>query len=45
MLFRVYDDIYFLIDKYSPYKNGEGPPRLDPTKRAVLSAERNHSGA
>lgn len=40
---RAFDDMYHLIDKYAPFTEGEGPPRLPEFERASLSAERNHA--
>jgi hypothetical protein len=42
---RVYDDLYYLINKYAPFREGEGPARLDQSERATLSAERDHTAA
>jgi protein-ribulosamine 3-kinase len=35
--------MYFLIDKYAPFGEGEGPARLKDEERVELSAERDHS--
>jgi hypothetical protein len=35
--------MYYLIDKYAPLLEGEGPPRLAESERAGLSAERDHT--
>jgi hypothetical protein len=40
---RVYDDLYYLVDKYAPFSEGEGPPRLHDSERASLSTERDHT--
>lgn len=42
---RVYDDLYYLVDKYAPFREGEGPARLHQSERATLSAERDHTAA
>ena len=39
----VYDDLYYLIDKYAPFSQGQGPPRLTQSDRASLSTERDHT--
>ncbi|KAK4691701.1 hypothetical protein P7C71_g5355, partial [Lecanoromycetidae sp. Uapishka_2] len=39
----VYDDMYYLIDKYATFPIGEGPPRLEESNRALLSTERDHT--
>ncbi|RFU28894.1 hypothetical protein B7463_g7456, partial [Scytalidium lignicola] len=38
-----YDDMYYLIDKYAPFAEGEGPSKLNESERAVLSEERDHT--
>ncbi|KAI9764479.1 MAG: hypothetical protein M1840_008405 [Geoglossum simile] len=38
-----YDDMFYLIDKYSPLPEGEAPPRLIESERDSLSAERDHT--
>ncbi|TVY92035.1 Fructosamine-3-kinase [Lachnellula willkommii] len=40
-----YDDMYYLIDKYAPFADGEGPPRLTEADRTGLSKERDHTAA
>ena len=40
---RLYDDMYFLIDKYAPFADGEGPSRIKEADRATLSTERDHT--
>lgn len=40
---RAYDDMFYLVDKYAPFPEGEAPPRLDDACRASLSAERDHT--
>ncbi len=35
--------MYYLIDKYAPFSEGEGPPRLNESDRASLSTERDHT--
>ena len=35
--------MFYLIDKYAPFPEGEAPPRLDDASRASLSAERDHT--
>lgn len=35
--------MYYLIDKYAPFSTGEGPPRLEKSEMATLSAERDHT--
>ncbi|TVY56689.1 Fructosamine-3-kinase [Lachnellula cervina] len=40
-----YDDMYYLIDKYAPFAEGEGPPRLTEADRTGLSKERDHTAA
>jgi hypothetical protein len=35
--------MFYLIDKYAPFPDGEGPPRLAESERAGLSAERDHT--
>ena len=35
--------MYYLIDKFAPFAEGEGPPRLNQSERAALSAERDHT--
>lgn len=37
-----YDDMYYLIDKYAPFPQGEGPLHLSQTDRAILPAEKDH---
>lgn len=43
--YRAYDDMYYLIDKYAPFAEGEGPPRLTEADRTGLSKERDHTAA
>ncbi|PTB37377.1 hypothetical protein M441DRAFT_40114 [Trichoderma asperellum CBS 433.97] len=38
-----YQDMYYLIDKYAPFPEGEGPPKLDKSEMVSLSAERDHT--
>ncbi|KAK3934345.1 Fructosamine kinase-domain-containing protein [Diplogelasinospora grovesii] len=38
-----YSDMYYLIDKYAPFPEGEGPPKLEKSEMASLSAERDHT--
>ncbi|PGH21299.1 hypothetical protein AJ80_03349 [Polytolypa hystricis UAMH7299] len=38
-----YDDMYFLLDKYTPFAPGEGPPKLTESERVSLSDERDHT--
>ncbi|KAL4902255.1 hypothetical protein BDW74DRAFT_169716 [Aspergillus multicolor] len=38
-----YDDLYCLIDKYTPFETGTGPQRLVDSERARLSDERDHT--
>ena len=40
---RAYSDMYFLIDKYAPFPEGEGPLRLEQTQMDTLSSERDHT--
>jgi protein-ribulosamine 3-kinase len=35
--------MYYLIDKYASFPEGEGPPRLADSERAGLSFERDHT--
>ena len=35
--------MYYLIDKYAPFPEGEGPPRLYQADFVSLSAERDHT--
>lgn len=35
--------MYYLIDKFAPFPEGEGPPRLMDTERVELSAESDHT--
>jgi protein-ribulosamine 3-kinase len=35
--------MYYLIDKYATFPEGEGPPRLAEYQRAGLSTERDHT--
>jgi protein-ribulosamine 3-kinase len=35
--------MYYLIDKYAPFPEGEGPPKLDESEMVSLSAERDHA--
>lgn len=37
--------MYYLIDKYAPFPNGEGPARLSADEKVSLSAERDHTVA
>ncbi|KAL9593092.1 MAG: hypothetical protein Q9219_007678 [cf. Caloplaca sp. 3 TL-2023] len=39
----VYDDLYYLVDKYAPFPEGKGPPRLNESERVTLSTERDHT--
>jgi hypothetical protein len=41
--YRAYDDLYYLIDKYAPFEDGNGPPRLIDSERATLSGDRDHT--
>lgn len=38
-----FDDMYYLIDKYAPFPDGEGPQRLTEAERVALSDEKNHN--
>ncbi|KAI0389417.1 Fructosamine kinase-domain-containing protein [Xylariaceae sp. FL0594] len=38
-----YNDMYYLIDKFAPFPEGDGPPRLSSSEMAQLSAERDHT--
>lgn len=40
---RAYDDMYYLVDKYAPFEEALGPPRLKDFDRASLSKERDHT--
>jgi protein-ribulosamine 3-kinase len=40
---RAFDDMYYLIDKYAPFSNDEGPLRLSDSERVSLSVERDHT--
>ncbi|KIW15071.1 hypothetical protein PV08_07858 [Exophiala spinifera] len=40
---RAFDDMYYLIDKYAPFPDGEGPARLSDGERAELPGERDHT--
>ncbi|KIW37402.1 uncharacterized protein PV06_10445 [Exophiala oligosperma] len=40
---RAFDDMYYLIDKYEPFPDGEGPARLSDGERAELPDERDHT--
>lgn len=42
-LISAFDDMYYLIDKYAPFSEGDGPQRLSEAERAGLSAERDHT--
>ncbi|EKG17145.1 hypothetical protein MPH_05599 [Macrophomina phaseolina MS6] len=42
---NAYEDMYYLIDKYAPFPDGEGPPRLSADDKVSLSAERDHTVA
>lgn len=35
--------MYFLIDKYAPFAEGDGPPRLSDADKVSLSEERDHT--
>lgn len=35
--------MYYLIDKFAPFDEGDGPVRLVETDMATLSAERDHT--
>jgi protein-ribulosamine 3-kinase len=35
--------MYYLIDKYAPFTEGEGPRKLAESDFASLSAERDHT--
>jgi len=35
--------MYYLIEKYAPFPEGEGPQRLSESEFASLSAERDHT--
>ena len=37
--------MFYLIEKYAPFNEGEGPKRLHKDERATLSAERDHTVA
>ncbi|KAG6988860.1 hypothetical protein G7Y79_00069g096520 [Physcia stellaris] len=39
----LFDDMYYLIDKYAPFPKGEGPPRIAEEDRVSLSTERDHT--
>ena len=36
-------DMYHLVDKYSPFPENEGPPKILPHEMAVLPDEKNHA--
>ncbi|VUC30639.1 unnamed protein product [Clonostachys rosea] len=38
-------DMYHLVDKFSPFPEGEAPPRLEESQMESLSAARNHTMA
>ncbi|KAL4797444.1 Fructosamine kinase-domain-containing protein [Aspergillus venezuelensis] len=38
-----YDDLYYLVDKYAPFKDGTGPPRIKESERATCLDERDHN--
>ncbi|KAB8211108.1 hypothetical protein BDV34DRAFT_208871 [Aspergillus parasiticus] len=40
-----YDDLYYLINKYSPFDEGAGPPLLASNERVKLPGERDHTRA
>lgn len=35
--------MYYLVEKYAPFAQGEGPPKLDDSEIVSLSAERDHT--
>jgi protein-ribulosamine 3-kinase len=37
--------MYYLIDKYAPFTEGEGPKKIDDSEFATLSAERDHAAS
>ncbi|KAI0183666.1 Fructosamine kinase-domain-containing protein [Xylaria flabelliformis] len=38
-----YNDMYYLIDKFAPFPEGEGPSKLEESEMAKLSDERDHT--
>ena len=34
--------MYYLVNKYAPFQEGEGPPRLKDEERVLLSRELDH---
>ncbi|OAL40033.1 hypothetical protein AYO20_00451 [Fonsecaea nubica] len=38
-----FDDMYYLIDKFAPFPEGQGPARIKDADRAVLSDEGDHT--
>ena len=41
---RAFDDMYFLIDKYAPFVEGEEPPpRIEESQRVVFPTEADHT--
>jgi protein-ribulosamine 3-kinase len=42
-LHRAFDDMYYLIDKFAPFSESEGPPRLLDTDRAELPEGGDHT--
>ncbi|KIW73235.1 hypothetical protein PV04_01369 [Phialophora macrospora] len=40
---QAFDDMYYLIDKFAPFPEGEGPPRLLDAERVVLPEGGDHT--
>ncbi|KAK8256247.1 Fructosamine kinase-domain-containing protein [Phyllosticta capitalensis] len=38
-----FDDMYYLVDKYVPFEDGEGPRRLSEEEKVFLSALKDHT--
>ncbi|KIY00051.1 uncharacterized protein Z520_04689 [Fonsecaea multimorphosa CBS 102226] len=38
-----FDDMYYLIDKFAPFPEGQGPERIKDSERATLSDEGDHT--
>jgi hypothetical protein len=42
---RAFRDMYYLVDKFAPFFEGEAPSRLQESEYASLSAKRDHTRA